>query len=290
MRILLIGAKGQLGSDIARVLSSDYELIALDVEDIDISIAGSVEKAFEKYRPHIAINTAAFTNIPECENDDVKAFMINGLGPKFIAQNCLRHDCTLFHMSTDYVFDGNKIAPYTEDDVPNPLNAYGVSKLAGECYIKALMEKYIIIRTCGLYGVHRCVGKGTNFVDTMLKLAKENKPIRVIADEILTPTYTLDLANQVKELLGVKAYGIFHATSEGSCSWYEFAKTIFDFCGIKADLVKIQQKGYDSSVKRPLYSVLENKKLKILGLNKMRNWKEALKDYLKEKNEFKDFS
>ncbi|MDP2942022.1 MAG: dTDP-4-dehydrorhamnose reductase [Candidatus Omnitrophota bacterium] len=279
MKTIIFGAKGQLGGDLADVLRG-AETIALDYDEVDISNSNSVSRTFEKYKPDAAINVAAMTDVPGCERDDVKAFMVNGLGPKFIAENCLKSNALLLHISTDYVFDGKKNSPYIEDDPPNPLNVYGISKLAGEYYIRALMERYFIVRTSGLYGLHKCIGKGGNFVDSMLRLSKEQKEIKVIDDEILTPTYTLDLANQIKDLIKTNSYGIYHITNEGFCSWYEFAEEIFRFLDIKVNSVKISHSEFPSIVKRPRYSVLENKRLKLLGINKMRDWKDALHSYL----------
>lgn len=281
MKIIVIGANGQLGSDLVGVLKG--EVIPLIHSDVEISDFNSVSKMFEKYKPQIVINTAAFHNVPECEKNDVRAFTVNALGPKYLAQNCATHNCMLLHISTDYVFDGKKNSPYLEDDPPNPLNVYGISKLTGEYYIKSIMERYFIVRTSGLYGIYKCRAKGGNFIDTMLKLSKEQEEIRVVGDEFLTPTYTLDLASQIDELIKTDSYGLFHITNEGSCSWYEFAKAIFDILNIKVNLKKISHEEFYSNVKRPRYSVLENKRLKSLGINKMRDWKDALQSYLLER-------
>lgn len=282
MNIIVIGADGQLGSDLIRVLKVG-KIIPLTHHDIEITDFNSVVNIFKKYKPHIVINTAAFNNVPECEKNDLMAFRVNGLGVKFLAQNCLDYDTILIHISTDYVFDGKKDSPYLEEDLPNPLNVYGISKLTGEYYIKSLIEKYFIIRTSGLYGIHKCRGKGGNFIDTMLKLSKEQKEIKVVSDEVLTPTYTLDFTNQINELIKTDAYGLFHITNEGFCSWYEFARTIFDFLDIKVNLKEIKQSELHSPVKRPHYSVLENSKLKSLGINRMRHWKDALESCLLER-------
>ena len=282
MKIIVIGANGQLGSDLVSVLKGG-EIIPLTHSDVEISELKSVSNMFEKYKPQIVINTAAFHNVPECEKNELKAFMVNGLGAKYLAQNCVAHDCVLLHISTDYVFDGRKDSPYLEDDTPNPLNAYGISKLAGEHFIRSIMETYFIVRTCGLYGIHKCRAKGGNFVDTMLKLSKEKEEIKVVGDEYLTPTYTLDLANQITELIKTDSYGLYHITNEGFCSWYEFAKAIFDILDMKVNLKEIGHKEFYSVVKRPPYSVLENGRLRSLGINKMRHWKDALQSYLLER-------
>jgi len=282
MKIIVIGANGQLGSDLVSVLKGG-EVIALTHSDVEISELNSVSDMFVKYKPQIVINTAAFHNVPECEKDDVRAIKVNALGPKFLAQNCVAHNCALLHISTDYVFDGKKNSPYLEDDTPNPLNTYGISKLAGEHFIRSIMETYFIVRTCGLYGIHKCRAKGGNFVDTMLKLSKEKEEIKVVGDEYLTPTYTLDLANQITELIKTDSYGLYHITNEGFCSWYEFAKAIFDILDMKVNLKEIGHKEFYSVVKRPPYSVLENGRLRSLGINKMRHWKDALQSYLLER-------
>lgn len=282
MKIIVLGANGQLGRDLLRTLKGN-EIIPLTHNDVEVSDFNSVSSIIKKYNPQVVINTAAFHNVQECEKDDLKAFRINGLGPKFLAQNCLIYNCILVHISTDYVFDGKKNTPYLENDLPNPLNVYGISKLIGEYYIKSIMKKYFIVRTSGLYGVHKCRAKGGNFIDTMLKLSKEQNEIRVVCDEILTPTYTLDLANQISELIKTDKYDLFHITNQASCSWYEFAKSIFEFLDIKVNLKKISHSELPSTVKRPAYSVLENGRLKSLGINKMRHWKEALESYLRER-------
>lgn len=282
MKIVIIGANGQLGSDLVGALK-DGEVIPLTHDDVEISDFDSVSKMFERYKPEVVVNTAAFHNVPECEKNDLKAFMVNGIGPKYLAQNCVTYNSVLLHISTDYVFDGKKNTPYSENDIPNPLSVYGITKLIGEYYIKATMERYFIVRTCGLYGIYRCRAKGGNFIDTMLKLSKEQKEIKVVGDEILTPTYTLDLANQINELIKTDLYGLYHITNEGSCSWYEFAKAIFEFLNIKVELKEIKQSEFPSTVKRPRYSVLENGRLKSLGINKMRHWKDALQSYLTER-------
>jgi dTDP-4-dehydrorhamnose reductase len=279
MKIAIIGANGQLGSDIVKVLSKENPVL-LNHSDIEITDYNSISKIFEQYNPQILINTAAFHNVSQCENQDLKAFTVNALGPKYLAENCLKYNALLLHISTDYVFDGKKRKPYAEDDSPHPLNVYGISKLMGEYYINAIMERYFIVRTSGLYGINKCRGKGGNFIDTMLRLYKEKKEIRVVDDEVLTPTYTWDLANQIKELIKTDNFGLFHVTSHGACSWFEFAKQIFELLNIKVKIKAVKSEEFPSKVKRPAYSVLKNAKLEKLGIDKMRHWKVALKDYL----------
>ena len=282
MKIMIVGANGQLGSDLAKVIR-DGEVIPLTHSDIEISDENSVRKVFQKYKPAIVMNTAAYHHVPKCESNDTQAFLINALGPKYLAQYCEKYGSTLLHISTDYLFDGLKKAPYVETDAPNPLNVYGISKMTGEHYIRAHMTNYFIVRTSGIYGIHPCRAKGRNFIDTMLMLSRKQDEIRVVGDEILTPTYTLDLAHQIHRLIQTHAFGIYHITNEGYCSWHQFAKTIFEILNIPVQVTEISQSEFSSTVKRPAYSVLENGRLKSMGLNTMRPWKEALESYLLER-------
>lgn len=281
-KIAIIGANGQLGTDLVRVLKQQGP-ICLTHSDIETSDYNSVSSMFKQYSPRIIINTAAFHNVPLCEREDLKAYMVNALGPKCLAEHCLKNNSILVHISTDYVFDGKKRQPYREDDLPNPVNTYGITKLAGEHYISSIMDKYFIIRTSGLYGINRCRGKGGNFIDTMLRLYKEKKEIRVVNDEIISHTYSLDLANQIKELIKTDHFGLFHITNQGACSWFEFAKSLFELLDIKINISPVKAEEFQTTVKRPAYSVLDNSRIKKLGLYNMRHWKQALKDYIAER-------
>jgi len=283
MRIVIIGANGQLGSDLSLVLSK-YKPICLTHQDIEVVEPESVSRVFKKYKPDIVINTSAFHNVALCEKEPLMAFQVNTLGVKNLAESCLCYKSTLVHLSTDYVFDGKKKRPYTEDDCPHPINIYGISKLAGEYIIRNILKKYFIIRTSALFGLHICRAKKTNFVETLLKLYREGKEIKVVNDAFTSPTYSLDLARQIEEIIKTEYYGIFHACGHGFCSWYEFAKAIFDILKIKVKIIPVKAEDFHSEVKRPRFSVLENKRLKELGLDKMRHWKIALKDYLKNKS------
>jgi len=281
MKIIIIGANGQLGSDIVEVFEND--LIPLTHSDIEIADTVSVNHIFKKIKPDKVINTAAISNVIECEQNPRRAFEVNALGVRNVAIACSEVDATLLHISTDYVFDGRKRTPYTENDLPNPLNVYGITKLAGEHFIKAILKKYFIVRTAGLYGVHPCRSKGGNFVDKVITISKKQEEIKVVEDEVLTPTYTRDLAIKIKELIETDKYGTYHITNSGKCSWYEFTQAIFSFLKINTKLIRIGQREFMSSVKRPAYSVLANEKLKAIGIASLRPWQEALKDYLREK-------
>ena len=290
MRIVIIGANGQLGSDLVQVLGNspsragDPEIVPLTHTDIEIADFDSVREALGANHPDCVINTAAFHNVSQCEEQPARAFAVNAIGAGNVARTCADLGSALVHISTDYVFDGKKRSPYVEDDLPLPLNVYGVSKLAGEHLIRHTLEQHFVVRTSGLYGIHPCrAKKGENFVELMLRLARDRDEVRVVTDEVLTPTYTLDLAQQIAALIQTEHYGLYHATSGGSCSWYEFARAVFDLTAASANLQPTTSGEFPRPVKRPSYSVLENQALQDLGLDQMRPWHEALQAYLQER-------
>lgn len=281
MRIAIIGADGQLGSDLVRVFQEE-DIVPLTERDIDITEGNRLKTVLSSVSAHLIINTAAFSNVPSCEREPEKAFRINAVGARNVAIAARETKSSLLYISTDYVFNGRKKKPYLEDDVPSPLNAYGISKLAGEYYVRYILDRYFIVRTSGLYGIHKCITKGANFVDKMLTY-KDGAEVKVVTDGVLTPTYTLHLAKQIHELIRTDAYGIYHITNEGKCSWFEFAKEIFSFAALDVNLVPITSDEFPSEVLRPKYSVLENRNLRVLGINNMPHWKDSLRAYLSEK-------
>lgn len=281
MDIVIIGADGQLGTDLQKVLGNT---IPLTISDIDIINEEQTKSILEKLSPNIVINTAAAHQVDNCEEKDIEAYKVNAHGAKNLALVCDEIGAALVHISTDYVFDGEKNSPYTELDNPNPMSAYGISKLAGEQFVKYLLKKYFIIRTSGLYGAAGCLGKGGgNFVENMINKSKEGQKITVVADEVLTPTYTLDLAKKISELIRTQFYGLYHITNNGQCSWYEYAKTIFELLDNNINIEKATGATYKTKANRPKYSVLENYNLKKYGFSDMPNWRDALKRYLIEK-------
>jgi dTDP-4-dehydrorhamnose reductase len=283
MKILLIGADGQLGTDIQKV-NDGSELIPLTISDIDVTDKGGVSAIINKYRPDVVINTSAYHRVDDCEDHDENAFAVNAFGVKNLSLACGETGSALVHISTDYVFDGNKGKPYTEADCPNPGTVYGISKLAGEYYVRYMLKKYFLIRTCGLYGVAGCLGKGGgNFIETMLTLAKQKPVIRVVSDQIVSPTYTLDLARKIGQLIRTEHYGLYHIANKGSCSWYEFANKIFELSGIKVKLEKATTDEFKAKARRPAFSVLNNSSLRKIGLDDLRTWDKALEAYLEEK-------
>ncbi|NQS89187.1 dTDP-4-dehydrorhamnose reductase [Patescibacteria group bacterium] len=282
MKILITGANGQLGTDFCKIFQ-DCDVIPLTHADIEITSMDSVEKALDQHKPDVVINTAAYVRVDDCETHPEKAFLVNAVGVKNIAEASQALGATLVRISTDYVFDGKKSTPYTEDDTPNPINIYGISKLAGEQYAK-LAERYYIIRVSSLFGIAGARGKGGNFVETMIKKAKSKEKITVVDDVIISPTYTKDTARVIKKIIeeGLP-YGIYHAANTGYCSWYEFTKKIFELLKWSTDLNPIKTEDLTLKAKRPIFSALENRKLPSYSL-KMSNWHEALREYLYEKD------
>ncbi len=283
MRIAVIGADGQLGTDICAVINKTQdELIRLTIEHIEVSDIDSVSRALKEASPQLVINTAAFHHVEKCEDEPVKAFEVNALGARNLAMVCNDLDAALMHISTDYVFDGKKRAPYIETDKPMPLNVYANTKLSGEYFVEAIAKKFYILRVSGIYGKAPCIGKGgLNFVELMVKLSRERPEVRVVDNEILTPTSTVEISHQIVKMIESDAqYGLYHVTAEGSCSWYEFAKEIFDITKPNIKFNKAAPGEFAVKVNRPEYSVLENKFLKDQGINMMRHWKQGLRTYL----------
>jgi dTDP-4-dehydrorhamnose reductase len=277
MKIAIVGANGQLGMDLRRALSAET-IVPLTHGDLDVSNSEQVDRVLDSASPDVVINTAAFHKVEECEKQPETSLVVNATGPRNLALACRRINAVLVHFSTDYVFDGRQGQPYTELDLPHPLNVYAVSKLAGEGMVSLTWSRHFIIRTCGLYGVAGSKGKGGNFVETMLKKAGEGVPIRVVNDQVLTPTFTGDLAVAVGQLIRTDAYGLYHASAEGQCSWYEFARKIFELEHLKVDLQPVSTTDFSSPVQRPAYSVLNKQKLNQLGIT-MAHWEEGLSRY-----------
>lgn len=282
MKVLVTGANGQLGTDLCKVLG-DFELIPLTDKDIEISDMSSVKQAFSKYKPDIIINTAAYVRVDDCEDEKDKAFSVNSLGARNVAVVAQELGARLAHLSTDYVFGGEaepRTTPYTEFDTPVPLSIYGKSKLAGENLVRHFCLRHFIVRTSGLFGVAGSMGKGGNFIETMLKLSRERDELKVVDDQVFSPTYSTDLARKIVQLMTTEYYGIFHITNRGACSWYEFTVEILKLAGIKTRVVPITSDQYPQKARRPRYSVLDNSHLRLLGMDDMRPWPEALTDYM----------
>ncbi len=284
MRVAVIGANGQLGCDICKAfITSGNEVIPLNHDVIEIADIDSAKFNLEQAKPHIVINTAAMHNVEACEANPLKAFEINSLGAKNLAVLSNVLDYILFSISTDYVFRGDKNSPYIETDSPLPLNVYGNSKYSGEIFIRTIAKKYLIIRVSGLYGTNPCRAKsGSNFVRLMLKLAKERDEIRVVDDEVLSPTFTGDIARQLVAMSKLDNYDIYHVVAQGGCSWYKFAQKIFELSGLTVNLKVAGPGEFSAKVPRPKYSVLENHNLKKINLDLMEPWQNGLQRYLSD--------
>ncbi|PYR97817.1 MAG: dTDP-4-dehydrorhamnose reductase [Acidobacteria bacterium] len=283
MKIALLGANGQLGRDLQQVLS-DHIVVPFTRDDFDVLDHVGTRAAISEARPTVILNTTAYHRVDDCESNVEMAYQANALAVLNLVRIANDLEAVLVHISTDYVFDGKSLVPYTEESQPMPLSVYGNSKLAGEYLVRSGARKYFLIRTSGLYGNAGSRGRGGNFVETMLAKARNREGIQVVNDQVLTPTYTVDVAHQIAAILATAHYGLFHMTNEGSCSWYEFALRIFQLAGVDADVTPTTSDLYKTPAIRPRYSVLENARLKSLGLNRMRNWREALAAYFHGKS------
>lgn len=282
MKILITGSNGQLGRQlITECKKRSIEYVGYDVPELDITNIKLAQSVVEKESPDIIINCAALTDVDGCEGNAEQAFAVNAYGPKNLAEISRNRDILLVHLSTDYVFDGQGVSengqkrPYIESDYTNPKTVYGKSKKAGEDFVVDNTSKYFIIRSAWLYG------DGNNFVKTMLRLAETHSQITVVSDQVGSPTSTVDLARAIIELIQTDAYGIYHGTCEGQCSWYDFAVAIFEKSGVKVDVKPVSSEEYASPTPRPHYSVLKNKGLEDLKINVFRPWEDALSEYLK---------
>jgi dTDP-4-dehydrorhamnose reductase len=284
VKILITGADGQLGTDLCKSLEG-HQLVPLTINDGDITDFSFVKKQFLSHKPDVIINTAAYVLVDACEDNKDLAFKVNALGARNVAVGASEIDAKLVQISTDYVFGGEdtpRDVPYTEFDTPVPASIYGASKLAGEDMVCHLCRKHFIIRSSSLFGVAGAMGKGGNFVETMIRLAGERNELRVVNDQISSPTYTKDLSDKIAQLITTEYYGIFHITNKGFCSWYEFTKEILKLTGSRTPVIPITSAQYPQKARRPPYSVLDNYQLRLLGMDDMRTWHEALRAFLIE--------
>ena len=275
MKILITGSNGMLGHDLIEVLKDNHELLLTTSKTLDITDGDSVMDFIVKSNPDIVINSAAYTDVDGCESNPDLAYNVNGEGVKNLALACREVDCPLVHISTDYVFNGQNDRPWVEDDEIGPISIYGKSKLKGEEHIKEILEKYFIVRTAWLYGVN-----GRNFPRTMLELAQNHSEITVVYDEVGTPTYTPDLAKGISELIETDYYGTYHLTNSGNCSWCEFARYIFEVADVDVNVIPVTASEFARPAPRPSYSVLENRNWVENGFEPLRNYKEAIKEYI----------
>lgn len=285
MKIAVLGAAGQLGRDLCPRLAALGEVVPLTRADIDLGLPGTVAPAVGSVRPSVFVNCAAFNLVDKAEAEPDAATAVNARGVQFLADECAAVGAALVHFSTDYVFGLGALrsTPYSEADPPGPVSEYGRSKLTGERFALAASPNSLVIRTCGLYGVWGSGGKGGNFVETMLRLAGQGKPLRVVGDQRCTPSYTADVADATVQLIARGATGLFHVTNSGDCTWFEFAAEIFRQSGLTPDLTPITSTEFGAAAKRPAYSVLSTAKLASVGVSPLRSWREALAAYLGER-------
>jgi dTDP-4-dehydrorhamnose reductase len=270
MKILVTGAGGQLGRELATLLPErGHEVVAPAHGELDVSDAASVERAVADHAPDLVVNAAAYTDVDGCETEPETAYSVNALGPRNLAQACEKVGCELLHVGTNYVFDGHREEPYAPYDLPNPESVYARTKLAGEEYVRSLSTRWYVVRTAGVYG------EGHNFVRTMLRVGRERDSLKVKADEYIAPTYARDLAFGIAEIIEGGLYGTYHVTNSGSCSWYEFAAEIFRLAGIEVEVSPVPGSEYPMPAPRPANGVLS-----ATGSPELRHWSEALREYL----------
>lgn len=290
MKILITGAKGQLGNEFQDIIKSgraeigevsdtikESEIIALDVDELDITDLGQVKNKINKLKPDVVINCAAATNVDGCESNEDFAFKVNSIGPRNLAIASAEVEAKLVQVSTDYVFSGVGNKPLTEYDLTAPYSVYGKTKLLGENYVREFSSKYFIVRTAWLYGY-----VGHNFVYTMRRLGKEKDMITVVNDQSGNPTHANDLAYHILKLIQTEEYGVYHCTGKGECTWYDFAKEIIELSGEKCEVKPCTSEEYKTPAKRPEYSSLDNMMLRCTVGDEMRDWKEAIKSFIKK--------
>lgn len=281
MRIVVIGSTGQLGTDIVQEFRGSHEVVGLTHRDVEITSPQSC-MIIKQHQPDIVINTAAFHKTDACEEEPEKAFLTNAIGQKNITAISREIEAVTIFTSTDYVFDGMKNEPYSEDDAPNPVNTYGISKLAGEYYARQNAKHYVV-RVASLFGKAGASGKGGNFVETMIDKARKNEKITVVNDIWMSPTFTKDAANAIKRIVESKLpFGTYHAVNEGYCTWFQFAEQIFRLLNLNPAITPVETTMLQMKARRPRFSGLKNAKLVDHGMQ-MRGWGDALLDYLVEK-------
>ena len=277
-KIIVTGCNGQLGRAVNKLYANngDYELVNTDVGELDITNIDEVMSFAREVKPYAIINCAAHTGVDACETEADKAYRINAIGPRNLSIAATETDAKLIHISTDYVFDGKGTRPYTEFDAVGPQGMYGRTKLAGENFVREFADRYFIIRTAWLYG------DGKNFVKTMLRLSETNDKVRVVKDQVGSPTSAEELAKAIAFLLPTENYGLFHGTCEGDCSWAEFTEEIFRLAGKKTVVEAITTEEFGAKAPRPAYSILENYMFKLTSDFMFADWHDAIAKYMKE--------
>lgn len=283
-RIALIGAGGQLATDLAPRLPGD--VISLPHAEIEVTDSVQVAQVLDVHRPDVVINCSGYNLVDKAEDEPAVAFAVNAVGPRNLALECGRRGLTLMHVSSDYVFDGGpgRARPFVEDELPGPVSAYGISKLAGEYFVRAGCPKHFVIRTCGLYGIAATRAKG-NFLETMLRLAATRPELKVVNDQRCTPSYTADVAGAMAELLSTDAFGLYHVTNGGAMTWYELACELFRQAGLSVKVIPITSAEFGARARRPAYSVLDCRKVEQLLGRPMPDWPDAVGRYLQARSQ-----
>jgi dTDP-4-dehydrorhamnose reductase len=274
VRALITGGGGQLASDLQELLGNDAR--SYSHAELDIADSAAVDRAFEEVQPDVVFNCAAFHNVDVCETEPDSAWAVNVRAVRDLAGRGAK----LVHLSTNYVFDGRRDEPYGEDDLPNPRSIYALTKLAGEHAALAYGEGALVVRGAGLYGLHGSASKGGNFVQRMLKRAQEQGQLKMVADQRLQPTFTADLANALIDAVNADASGLVHVTASGACSWFEFTEAIMELAGIEVPIEPVNTTIGPGQPDRPLNGVLARPRADALGLPELRQWREALADYM----------
>lgn len=265
-----------LGQDLAPHLAPHHEVLPVDLPEVDITDPDAIGRSVEAGKPDVVIHAAAFTAVDDCERQPQRAFLVNSAGTQNVVLACRRVDVPMLYISTDYVFDGEKDGPYLENDEPNPLNIYGKSKLEGECHVRELLSRFWIVRTSWLFGP-----LGKNFVQTILERVRAGESLRVVDDQIGAPTYTVDLAAKLLQVVERGEPGVYHVTNQGCCSWFEFSKEIARQAGLgQSKISPIPTSGWDRPARRPRNSRLANARLESEGLGLLPPWSDALARYL----------
>ncbi len=281
-RIVVVGASGQLGTDLMDALAP-WNPVGLTHADISIEDDASVTAALERYNPDLLINTAAFHNVQVCEYEPLRALEVNGVAVGALARACEERQCAFATFSTDYVFDGTKDEPYGENDKPRPIQAYGLSKLAGELLVKAASSRYFLFRTSGLFGRAGSKSKGYTFIDRILQAGAAGKPSSVVNDMTFSPSYTRDVAATVREVVGRGDFGLYHVVNSGSCTWYEFAIEALSQAGLDAEVKPVSTAQWGADVRRPANSSLTNERLRSSGFQEPPHWRSAVARYVAER-------
>lgn len=275
MKILVTGGHGQLGKEIVEEFSKEHETYGFSKQDLDVTDINQVIAVLHRFKPDAVIHAAAYTKVDQAELEPVSAYSVNAYGTRNIAVATQQLGAKMVYISTDYVFDGSQSTPYREFDQTAPLNQYGKSKLAGEQMVQTFAEKLFIVRTSWLFGKH-----GPNFVRTMLQLSRTKEELKVVCDQVGTPTSTHDLSRFLKDLVKSEKYGIYHASNSGSCSWFEFAQAVFQTAAIPQKIIPVESKDFPQLAVRPAYSVLDHMAIRLHGFEDFRHWRDALREFL----------